>query len=98
MSLRLAGTKGVKTILYELPIRRFFNNLKSGTFTLNTATNTAGLATKVTFTGAGWGHGVGMCQMGSIGRAEAGQSHHHILQHYYGNATLHQLYESSSLD
>ena len=36
MSLRLAGTKGVKTILYELPIRRFFNNLKSGTFTLNT--------------------------------------------------------------
>ncbi len=98
MGLRLTGTKGVKTILYELPIRRFFNNLRSGTFAIETTTNPQSTVAKLTFRGAGWGHGVGMCQMGAIGRAETGHPHQSILEHYYGNASLHQLYQTSSLD
>ena len=39
-------------------------------------------------TGTGFGHGVGMCQMGVRARAQAGQSHQEILSHYYQGITL----------
>ncbi len=35
------------------------------------------------FTGRGWGHGVGMCQIGAFGMAQRGHSYREILQHYY---------------
>jgi stage II sporulation protein D len=41
----------------------------------------------VTISGNGFGHGVGMCQMGAIGRARAGQSCEQILQAYYTGTT-----------
>ena len=44
------------------------------------------------FRGRGWGHGVGLCQWGSKGMAEAGRSATAILQHYYPGATLQRLY------
>ena len=44
------------------------------------------------FKGAGFGHGVGMCQLGAIGMAEAGKSHDKILAHYYRGTHLHKLY------
>lgn len=48
--------------------------------------------TKVTIRGKGYGHGVGMCQCGAIGRARAGQSHTQILTAYYAGATLEKQY------
>lgn len=45
-----------------------------------------------TFTGAGFGHGVGMDQTGAVARAKAGQSHKDILLHYYAGAELATLY------
>ncbi len=91
MSLRLTGTKASTVVLYELPIRRLFNNLRSAAFILN-LDRVAGVITKATFKGSGWGHGVGMCQLGAIGRAEAHQSYKTILAHYYGGAKLRRLY------
>jgi len=44
------------------------------------------------FRGAGFGHGVGMCQLGAIGMAEAGKTHDVILGHYYRGTHLHKLY------
>ena len=44
------------------------------------------------FRGAGFGHGVGMCQMGAIGMANAGRGHDKILAHYYRGTHLHRLY------
>lgn len=38
--------------------------------------------------GRGWGHGIGMCQMGAIGRAKAGESYRDILSHYYPGTYL----------
>ncbi|HOV62894.1 MAG TPA: amidase, partial [Spirochaetia bacterium] len=40
------------------------------------------------FKGAGWGHGVGMCQSGAAGMANAGYSSEAILAHYYPQAVL----------
>jgi stage II sporulation protein D len=44
--------------------------------------------TEITVRGSGYGHGVGMCQMGALGRALAGQSYVDILSTYYPGATL----------
>ena len=42
--------------------------------------------------GAGWGHGVGMCQVGAIGRARAGQRYRDILAAYYSGTRLDRVY------
>lgn len=42
--------------------------------------------------GGGWGHGVGMCQVGAIGRARAGQSYREILNAYYTGIQISKLY------
>ena len=50
---------------------------------------------KVVFQGAGWGHGVGLCQEGAAGRARAGQTYSEILSHYYrGTEILSQTKKS----
>jgi len=47
---------------------------------------------RVTLTGRGNGHGVGMCQWGAIGRARAGQTWESILQTYFPGTRLETLY------
>jgi SpoIID/LytB domain protein len=42
--------------------------------------------------GAGWGHGVGLCQIGAAGMAERGVSYRQILSHYFQGAQLMKLY------
>ena len=46
--------------------------------------------------GAGWGHGVGLCQMGALGMALQGKTFEQILSHYYPNTTLQQMSEICS--
>ena len=40
------------------------------------------------FTGRGYGHGVGLCQWGARGQAEAGRSYRQILSHYFPGAAV----------
>jgi stage II sporulation protein D len=47
------------------------------------------------FDGRGWGHGVGLCQWGSKGMAEAGYSAGSILEHYYPGAALQRVYTAT---
>ena len=49
-------------------------------------------ALRVVASGAGSGHGVGLCQTGALGMAQAGRSADQILEHYYPGATLKKLY------
>nr|NIP82731.1 amidase [Gemmatimonadota bacterium]NIQ58665.1 amidase [Gemmatimonadota bacterium]NIU78858.1 amidase [Gammaproteobacteria bacterium]NIX47645.1 amidase [Gemmatimonadota bacterium]NIY12004.1 amidase [Gemmatimonadota bacterium] len=46
----------------------------------------------LTVEGAGWGHGIGMCQIGALGRARAGQSYREILLTYYPGTRIVRLY------
>ena len=48
--------------------------------------------TDVSFVGAGWGHGVGLCQIGAAVMADQGHDHEAILAHYYRGATLQNRY------
>jgi stage II sporulation protein D len=51
------------------------------------------IGNRLEFQGRGFGHGVGMCQWGARGMAEAHHSAPEILAHYYPGAELHRLYE-----
>ena len=90
--IRVIGTAGSFDVLRELPVRRLFGNLNSGMFVIDLSRNGDGSLAQATFTGGGWGHGVGMCQIGAIGRAESGQSFRQILEHYYNGAVVEGLY------
>lgn len=92
LGLRITGARGSTDVLRELPVRRLFNNLNSGLFVLDMNKDARGAITTLTFTGGGWGHGVGMCQTGAIGRAERGQTFKQILAHYYNGAVVEQIY------
>jgi stage II sporulation protein D len=52
------------------------------------ATVTGGEVSQLTITGRGYGHGIGMCQWGAIGRARAGQDYKTILATYYPGTTI----------
>jgi stage II sporulation protein D len=54
--------------------------------------NGAGRVTAVTIHGGGWGHGIGMCQVGAMGRARAGQDYRTILTTYYPGTEIRRLY------
>jgi SpoIID/LytB domain protein len=45
------------------------------------------------FNGAGWGHGVGMCQSGAVARAFSGQTYEQILNHYFREAKIKSVYQ-----
>ena len=92
LGLRLVGSRKSVVVNRELPIRQLFGNLNSAAFTLQPQHDRRGALSAVTFTGGGWGHGVGLCQLGAIGRAEAGQSFTEILAHYYNGARVEQIY------
>lgn len=90
--LQVSGEEGATTIRGELVIRRTFGNLNSAMFELRAERDAKGNPTAWIFTGGGWGHGVGMCQTGAIGRAEAGQTYRQILEHYYNGAQVARIY------
>ncbi len=62
--------------------------LESTYFSVATATGPDGSLARLTLHGMGYGHGVGMCQWGAIGRARAGQDFRTILQAYYPGTSI----------
>jgi stage II sporulation protein D len=85
-AVRITGAARAETIRGELRIRQTFGGLRSSLFAVTVGGGAA------TFRGAGFGHGVGLCQTGSIGMAEAGRSYKQILQHYYQGSVLRKLW------
>jgi stage II sporulation protein D len=84
--LAIAGDKSTIEVTGDLHIRRLLGGLRSTLFEVKRDGDA------FVFKGAGFGHGVGMCQLGAIGMAEAGKSHDKILAHYYRGTHLHKLY------
>ena len=84
--LKVVGSKETIVVQKELPIRFLFGGLRSGAFVVEKKNS------KWTFVGAGWGHGVGMCQWGARGMAEAGNSYRKILAHYFTDTYILNVY------
>ena len=62
--------------------------LNSTYFTAETTSDGSGAISALTLRGGGYGHGIGMCQFGEIGRARAGQDYRTILTTYYPGTTV----------
>ena len=62
--------------------------LNSTYFSIETTSGADGSIARLTLHGMGYGHGVGMCQSGAIGRARAGQDYRTILRTYYPGTTV----------
>ncbi len=92
ISIKITGSEAEKTVLRELTIRKLFGMLRSSNFIVDWKHDKDGYIVGANFTGAGWGHGVGMCQTGAQNMAKAGQSFDQILLHYYPGAKLKKLY------
>lgn len=78
----------VRDVLRPAPDRQ----LQSALFQLHVDKDAGGRLTKVVAAGAGYGHGVGMCQFGAVGRARAGENYRIILATYYNGTTLETYY------
>jgi len=62
--------------------------LYSSAFVVQEQKDAHGILQRITLVGSGWGHGVGMCQMGALGMALQGFSHQAILHHYFPGTDL----------
>lgn len=78
----------------EYEIRRVLhpNFLFSSAFIIEANSTANSLASRFIFKGAGWGHGVGLCQIGALGMALNGQSTTDILSHYFQSTELRKIY------
>ncbi len=93
--LRIVGTKRTMVIGKELEIRRTLStsHLYSSAFIVETAADDErGVPSKFTLRGAGWGHGVGLCQIGAAVMSDNGCDFKQILAHYFPGSTLKPLY------
>lgn len=88
-ALLLRGAGGNLVLEKEHEIRRLMGMgaLRSTLFAIEPFMKDGALDSLLLY-GGGWGHGVGLCQAGAGGRADAGASYREILRHYYPGATL----------
>ena len=67
--------------------------LYSSAFIIEANSTADSLPSRFTFKGAGWGHGVGLCQIGALGMSLNGTSFTDILSHYFQSTELRKIYE-----
>lgn len=87
--IKVVGEKRSKIIGKELEIRKTFSesHLYSSAFVVERE------GTDFILDGAGWGHGVGLCQIGAAVMGAGGYTYTEILQHYFKHITIQKLYE-----
>ena len=92
--LRIEGSKTGVIVGKELEIRRWLSpsHLMSSALIIMAARGPSGVPARFTLYGAGWGHGVGLCQIGAAVMAEKGFNAEEILRHYFRGVALVKRY------
>lgn len=92
--LKIVGTLKTLIIGKELEIRRTLSDthLFSSAFVVDKGPQQDDAPAWFELTGAGWGHGVGLCQIGAAVMGEKGYNYNDILLHYYKDADIRKLY------
>ena len=93
--LKIVGTKFTRIIGKELEIRRTLSesHLYSSAFVVERSEVMNNVPQHFHLVGAGWGHGVGLCQIGAAVMGEKGYLYTEILHHYYQNAAIEAQYK-----
>ena len=86
VELEVVGTEG-QLDLQGLRVR-WGLGLRENLFVINRERGPRGEIERFVITGKGWGHGVGLCQVGAFGMAQAGATFDEILKHYYTGVSL----------
>jgi SpoIID/LytB domain protein len=94
IQLKIKGTKKTLSVGKELEIRKWLSksHLYSSAFVVDHQDIQNGIPQKFVLTGAGWGHGVGLCQIGAAVMGERGYSYKEILNHYFRGTELKSMY------
>lgn len=92
--LKIVGTRQSFIIGKELEIRRTLSetHLYSSAFVVDREDILYDIPGRFVLTGAGWGHGVGLCQIGAAVMGEQGYSYREILSHYFPETMLERRY------
>ncbi|MEJ2505682.1 MAG: SpoIID/LytB domain-containing protein, partial [Ignavibacteriaceae bacterium] len=92
--LKIVGSKKTLTIGKELEIRRVLSksHLYSSAFVVDKILDKIEAPVKFIIHGAGWGHGVGLCQIGGAVMAAQGYQFDEILLHYFSGAKIKKIY------
>ena len=92
--LRIVGSKRNMIVGKELEIRRWLSrsHLYSSAFIVRTECDPDGEVRRFIFHGAGWGHGVGLCQIGAAVMAMKGFTAEEILKHYFPGIEIRNIY------
>ncbi len=90
--LKVVGTKRTVTLNKHLEIRRALGGVYSTFFTVISERDDDGGLERLTVYGGGYGHGVGMCQMGAFIMGRMGYNYRQVLAHYYSEVKLRRLY------
>ena len=92
--LKVEGTKNSTIVGKELEIRRWLSpsHLYSSAFVVEPQGDRSGIPRKFVFRGAGWGHGVGLCQIGAAVMAARGKRAEDIVIHFFRVAQLRTVY------
>ncbi len=91
---RITGSKKSVVVGKELEIRRWLSrsHLYSSAFVVKTTPGPDGEVERFTIHGAGWGHGVGLCQVGAAVMAGRGFTAEEILKHYFSGVEITKVY------
>ncbi len=94
IKLKIRGTKREMTIGKELEIRKILAHahLYSSAFVVDKKETVDGIPSGFILTGAGWGHGVGLCQIGAAVMGSKGYGYKEILMHYFRGAEIKRYY------
>jgi SpoIID/LytB domain protein len=94
INLRIVGQTNETEIKKELEIRKALSktHLYSSAFVVIPYGNEGSCPEGFTLRGAGWGHGVGLCQIGAASMAEKGYNYESILSHYFKNTIIKKIY------
>jgi SpoIID/LytB domain protein len=92
--LKIEGSKKTVLVGKELEIRRWLSptHLLSSAFVVSTKRGADGSVSRFILDGGGWGHGVGLCQIGAAVMANKGFKAEDILAHYFTGVALQKLY------
>lgn len=94
IKLKIEGTKKTMVIGKELLIRKWLStsHLYSSAFIVETEPGKEAIPAAFKLIGAGWGHGVGLCQIGAAVMGEEGYSYLEILEHYFPGTEIRTIY------
>lgn len=90
--IKIIGKKNTLVLTKEHEIKKYLaTGMLRSTYFIVQPNYEKGEIKSFIFYGGGWGHGVGLCQTGSGGRANAGQNYTEILKHYYTDVDIQDI-------